>query len=125
MVFLSATRARVRRPLYQLPFLLHTILSTFQLNRASGKLSAKFRWRPNEFWTLSAWQDKASMLTYRNTGAHRRPMPKLTLWCDEASFVHWHQESAELPNWQAVEQRMMEQGRLVKLEHPSQGRYMI
>ncbi|MEI2583438.1 hypothetical protein [Scytonema sp. PRP1] len=119
MVFISATRARVTRPLYKLPFSLHSILSILQLNRASGKLCAKFRWRPNEFWTLIAWQDKASMLAYRNTGAHRRAMPKLTLWCDEASFVHWYQESAELPNWQAVEQRMMEQGKLVKVGHPS------
>lgn len=125
MIFISATRARVRAPLYQLPFILHTILSTLQLERAAGKLSAKFRWQPNEFWTLTAWEDKAFMLAYRNTGAHRRVMPKLTLWCDEASFVHWHQESAEMPNWQAVKQRMMEQGRLVKLEHPSQGRSMI
>lgn len=125
MVFISATRARVRSPLYQLLFILHTILSTLQLERAPGKLGAKFRWQPNEFWTLTAWQDKASMLAYRNTGAHRRVMPKLALWCDEASFVHWHQESAETPNWQAVKQRMIEQGRLVKFEHPSQGRSMM
>jgi hypothetical protein len=46
-------------------------------------------------------------------------MPKLLEWCDEASVVHWHQDTAELPDWQEAHRRMMEEGRRSKVHHPS------
>ena len=46
-------------------------------------------------------------------------MAKLLEWCDEASVVHWIQETAELPDWRTAEKRMAESGRLSKVNHPS------
>ena len=38
------------------------------------------------------------MTDYRITPLHRRGMPKLLEWCDEAAIVHWNQEAAEAPD---------------------------
>ena len=65
------------------------------------------------------WQDEAAISAYRITPPHRHVMPKLLEWCDEASVVHWNQESAELPDWKTAERRMAESGRLSKVNHPS------
>jgi hypothetical protein len=59
------------------------------------------------------------MNTYRTDGAHRRAMPKLLNWCNEAAVVHWIQESSEIPLWQEAHQRMAEQGKPSKVNHPS------
>ena len=71
------------------------------------------------FWTLTAWQEEATMRAYRITPPHLHAMPKLIEWCDEAAVVHWNKESAELPDWKTAERRMAESGRLSKVNHPS------
>ena len=52
-------------------------------------------------------------------GAHMKAMPKLLDWCDEASYVHWQQEGAELPSWAEAHRRMVTDGTLSKVKHPS------
>jgi hypothetical protein len=59
------------------------------------------------------------MRTYRNTDAHKKAMSKLQHWCDEASIVHWQQENEEFPTWLQTHERMMREGRLSKVKHPS------
>ncbi len=59
------------------------------------------------------------MNAYRNAGAHRRAMPKLLNWCNEAAVVHWTQESSEIPSWQEAHHCMKEYGKLSKVYHPS------
>jgi hypothetical protein len=73
----------------------------------------------NAFWTLTAWEGDAAMNAYRTQGAHRDAMPKLLDWCDEASVVHWLQESRELPSWQEAHRRLMQEGRPSKVKYPS------
>ena len=46
------------------------------------------------------------MQTYMMAGDHREAMTKLVEWADEASTVHWHQDSSELPTWEIAEQWM-------------------
>jgi hypothetical protein len=46
-------------------------------------------------------------------------MPKLLNWCNEAAVVHWTQESSEVPSWQEAHQRMAEEGKPSKVNHPS------
>ena len=71
------------------------------------------------FWTLSAWADEAAMKAFMLSGPHRKSMPKLMEWCDEASVGHWLQETADLPDWKEAHRRMVEEGRMSKVKHPS------
>jgi hypothetical protein len=50
---------------------------------------------------------------------HGPAMRKLMEWCDEASVVHWTQESPELPAWTEAHRRMQLEGRASKVNHPS------
>lgn len=120
MPFISVTRLRVRSIRYLPQFIWKALLTARQAERAHGFLGGRLaRDAKNTFWTLTAWKDAAAMKAYRDTGAHRGVMPKLLDWCDEASVVHWDQESAELPDWQEAHRRMVAEGRTSKVRHPS------
>ena len=120
MPLISVTRLRVRSFLYLPGFLWDTMQSVRQVQRSSGFLGGRLLVNTNYvFWTMTAWQDEAAMNAYRTGGAHRKAMPKLLNWCDEAAVVHWTQDSPEIPEWQQVQQHMSEQGRLSKVNHPS------
>jgi len=59
------------------------------------------------------------MRAYVSAGPHRQSMKRLAHWCDEASVVHWEQDSLELPSWQEAHRRMQQDGRPSKVNHPS------
>ena len=44
---------------------------------------------------------------------------QLAEWCDEASVVHWTQETADLPEWHEAHRRMVAEGRASRVRHPS------
>jgi len=71
------------------------------------------------FWTATVWESEAAMRAFRSSGAHMQAMPKLLDWCDEASYVHWEQDSAELPSWAEAHRRMVTEGKLSKVKNPS------
>lgn len=120
MTFISVTRLRLRSRLYLPPFLLNVFLSTWQAMNAEGFKGGKLLADANQtYWTMTAWEEQAAMKIYRNAGAHRQVMPKIQDWCDEASFVHWRQEDDNLPDWIEVHQRLIKDGFLTKLSHPS------
>ncbi|MBD1834378.1 hypothetical protein H6F61_17170 [Cyanobacteria bacterium FACHB-472] len=120
MVFISATRLRVRSPLYLPAFLWNNVLSTWQIVNTPGFLKGQLLRDSNgTFWTLTAWEEQAAMKFYRNSGAHRNVMPRLQDWCDEASVVHWQQEDSNLPDWGEVHRRMVTNGHPTKLSKPS------
>jgi hypothetical protein len=39
--------------------------------------------------------------------------------CSEASTVRWTQDSPELPDWDEAHRRLLAEGRLAKIRHPS------
>jgi Domain of unknown function (DUF3291) len=71
------------------------------------------------FWTRTLWTDEQSMRAFMFAPAHRRVMPKLLQWCDEAAVAHWLQDSLEPPSWQEVHRRLQQEGRTSKVDHPS------
>ncbi len=90
------------------------------MQRAPGFIGGRlFRESNNAFWTATVWEDEPAMKAYRSSGAHLKAMPKLLEWCDEASIGHWEQESSELPSWAKAHQKMVAEGRLSKVKHPS------
>lgn len=120
MTLISGTRLRIRSPFYLPQFLWGNELSARQLAHSPGFLGGKLLVdRDRTFWTVTAWRDEASMRAYRNSGAHRKVMPKLLKWCDEATVVHWSQESSTLPDWREVHQRMASEGKVSKVNNPS------
>jgi hypothetical protein len=120
MPLISVTRLRVRSVVYLPGFLWDTFQSVRQVQRSSGFLGGRLLVNSGYvFWTMTVWQDEAAMNLYRTDGAHRKAMPKLLNWCDEAAVVHWTHVSREIPDWQQAQQYMSEKGRLSKVNHPS------
>jgi len=120
MSAVSITRLRVRSLRFLPAFLFHTILSAWQARKAAGIQSAtllKDNWRT--YWTRTVWTDEGAMKMFMASGNHRRAMPKLLEFCDEASVGRWNQEEATPPNWDDVHRRMQLQGRPSKVKHPS------
>lgn len=81
-----------------------------------GALLADRSWT---FWTMTAWDSQESMRAYMTTGSHKRAMPHLLDWCDEASVAHWTQLETALPSWTEADRKMREDGRASKVRHPS------
>lgn len=119
-VFISVTRLRLKSPLYLPIFMWHNVLIIWQTINTPGFLSGKILQDSQQtFWTMTAWDEQAAMKIFRNSGAHRGVMPKIQDWCDQASVVHWRQAETSLPNWVEVHQRLITDGFLTKLTHPS------
>jgi hypothetical protein len=74
----------------------------------------------NTYWTKTAWQDEAAMRAFMMAMPHRGATGKLAKWCNEASVVHWTQDTADLPDWREAHRRMATQGRRSRVLHPSQ-----
>jgi hypothetical protein len=120
MTVISVTRLHLRTPRFFPLFLWHSLSSARQAQRAPGFLGGLLAAdRSLGFWTITAWTEEAAMRAYRNTGAHRRAMPKLLQWCDEASVVHWQQDDSRLPEMPEALRRMVTEGKRSKVNRPS------
>lgn len=120
MVFVSITRLRIRSLRFMPAFILDTLLTTRQTKRAEGFLGGSLLPdRRRAFWTLTLWRDQADMRRYMTSGAHRKAMPKLLNWCDEASVVHWQQDDPVAPDWIMADRRMRADGRPSKVRNPA------
>jgi hypothetical protein len=120
MYFVSVTRLRIRRWRYLPAFLYLTLLSFIQARRAEGNLGTSIQRDARlVFWTITLWRDEHSMREFRNHGAHLRAMPKLREWCDEATYAHWPQESAEPPDLATAFEQLLRSGIVSRVEHPS------
>ena len=120
MVFVSLTRLRLRSIRFVPIFFLDASRSQTQVKRAKGFLDGRLLPdRSWTFWTMTSWDSEASMRAYMTSGAHKKAMPKLMRWCDEASVAHWEQAEAELPTWTEADRRMRETGRASKVLYPS------
>ena len=120
MTFVSITRLRIRSLRFMPQFLIHTIWTERQTRRADGFLDGSLLAdRKRTFWTATLWRDQAAMRAYMTSGAHLKAMPKLLVWCDEASVVHWTQDHAIAPDWLEADRRMRTEGRPSKVLNPS------
>ena len=120
MVWVSLTRLRLRSALFLPGFFWYSIRSRMQVKHADGFIVGGLL-ADNErtFWTMTVWESRAAMLAFMTSGAHKRAMPKLLNWCDEASVAGWEQEDTVLPKWDDANRRMRTTGRVSKVRHPS------
>ena len=125
MPFTSVTRLHLRSSRFLPGFAFHTWRSTRQVQHAEGfRSGAVLSDRKLTFWTMTLWRDEADMRRYTGAGAHRRAMPKLARWCDEASVVHWTTDAAPDRvglDWVEAERRMRRAGRPSTVRHPGPG----
>ncbi len=120
MPLISVTRLRVRSVLYVPGFIFFALWSARQARRAAGCLDVGLLNDAHRtFWTRTTWVDEAAMRNFMLAQPHRRAMKKLANWCDEASVVHWTQDTPRLPDWQEAHRRMVSEGRRSKVSHPS------
>lgn len=120
MAFVSITRLHIRSWRYLPGFYFLSLRSALQAKAAVGNLAVLLlNEGRNTFWTCTVWNDEAAMRAFMTAGSHRRAMPKLLEWCDEASVAHWVQESPQPPSWIEAHQRMQHEGRQSKVNHPS------
>jgi hypothetical protein len=119
-MLISVTRLRIRSLRYMPMFFIYSILSARQARRTPGNCGIDLLQDANNtFWTRTAWSNEKAMHHFMLGGMHRRAMPKLLDWCDEAATVHWIQESPQLPDWHEAHQRIVSEGRRSKVRHPS------
>ena len=58
-------------------------------------------------------------LRARKVHAGPEAMASIDEWCDEATFVNWHQSDARLPERDAAYERLIADGMIVDLPHSS------
>jgi hypothetical protein len=96
MPFVSITRLRVRSWRYLPAFLIHAFSAAWQAKAAPTSIAVSLLRDANRtFWTRTLWNEEAAMRSFMLSGPHRRVMPRLLEWCDEASVVNWMQDSRE------------------------------
>ncbi len=120
MPFVSITRLRVRSWRYLPMFFVQALLTARQAAASEGGLAVwLLKYKRNTFWTATTWTDEQAMRKFMLAAPHGPVMRKLLEWCDEASVVHWNQDSPELPDWPVLSARMQADGRRSKVNHPS------
>ena len=120
MPLASVTRLRIRSIRFLPAFFLYAVRSMREARAAQGVLGAEvFNDAALTFWTCSVWEDQRAMRAYMTSGVHSQAMKRLAHWCDEASVVHWEQDSRELPSRDIAWQHMQGDGRPSRVHHPS------
>ncbi len=120
MCFVSVTRLRIRKWRYLPGFFYFTLRSLLQARRALGNQGTTVRRDARSvYWTITLWTDEKAMRAFRNHGPHLQAMPKLLDWCDEATYVHWSQEGPEVPDAATAYERLVREGIVSKVKHPS------
>lgn len=120
LTFISVTRLRVKSILYLIPFFKANEASVRALKQSPGLIKGReLIDKKLTFWTITMWEDEASMKKFRGCNAHRVAMQHLPKWCDEASYHHWIQEDNEVPTWATIAEKLFTEGKLSKVRNPS------
>ncbi len=120
MPAISITRLELRGLRFLPSFFFHTSRSQKQLVAAPGYLGGGTMFESiRAFWTVTAWDSVDAMRAFRNAGAHMAAMRRLIDICGAASYAHWEQATADVPPPDEVHRRMVADGKLSKVRHPS------
>jgi len=120
MTLVSVTRFRLRSIRFMPFFILHANRTIAQIRKADGFMAgAVQRDAALAFWTMTIWRDEHAMRAYGASGAHRKAIPQLADWADEASVGHWIQPGSDLPGWPEAIGRLRENGRPLPIRYPA------
>ena len=59
------------------------------------------------------------MQAFVGSQPHLATMARIDDWCDEATFADWEQSGPGLPDWQTGYDRLIADGQVASLTHPS------
>jgi heme-degrading monooxygenase HmoA len=121
MSVIVVTRLRLRDPKYFDDFFAAAVAVTEQAKNSHGNQGADVLADANSvFWTATAWDNRDSMHAFVEKEPHLETMARIDEWCDEATFVDWEQDSAGLPDWQLGFSRIVSDGQVASLSHPTE-----
>jgi hypothetical protein len=119
-MIVAVTRLHVRRCRYLPSFAMSVWRIRRQVRASAGFIAGGFALeQPLGFWTFTVWAENRVMRAFRNAMPHQGVMARLLDWCDEASYVHWEQDSPSVPTMEVAFERMRDSGKLTKVHHPS------
>ena len=120
MTFIVVTRLRLKDPAFFDEFFNSAVAVVEQATNTNGNLSADVLAEANNtYWTRTAWQERSAMDAFVGAEPHLGTMSRLDDWCDEATFVGWEQDNADLPDWQASYGRIVADGQVASLTQHS------
>ena len=101
MPVIVITRLRLKDAALTDEFFTDALAAIEQAQKSQGNLGADaLADANNAWWSVTAWGERRLMHSYVRTEPHRTIMSHLDRFCDEATFVDWEQDSADLPDWQ-------------------------
>jgi hypothetical protein len=120
MPIIVVARLRLRDPSLLDEFFTHAAAVLEQAQKTPGNLGADALAEAHDvWWDVTAWQGRAPIETFMNTDPHLSTRGLADHLCDEATFVEWEQDSADLPDWQTSWRRLVADGRSATLANPS------
>ena len=119
-MFIVITRFRLSDDRHR-DYLFEAAVAVFaQATGSFGNLGTEVLPDANDvFWTRTAWSDRESVVAFMTTEPDRRAMGHISEWCNEATYVEWTQENSMFPEWRLAYDRLVEEGRVTPLPHPS------
>jgi len=98
--------------------MLHANRTIAQIRKADGFFAGAAHRDANlVFWTLTVWRDGPAKRACTASFAHRKALPHVVDWADEANVGHWTQPGSDLPEWLEAVRRLREEA------HPMTLRY--
>jgi hypothetical protein len=121
MPLISVTRIRIRSIWLMPKFIWFSIKSLKQARKSNGIIEARvFNDARLTYWTCSIWESKEQMLGYMKSGAHKKAMPHLQHWCNEARTGHTIIEGSAFPSALEIKNILLEHGRPSKVNQPTE-----
>jgi hypothetical protein len=120
MPVIVVTRLRLSNPEYLDEFFAAAVAVLEQANGSAGNLGSDVLADANNvWWTTTVWEGREAVESFVGVEPHLSTMARLSDWCDEATFVDWKQDGADLPDWQTNYKHLVADGVVAKLTHPS------
>ena len=104
-----ASHFRVRGYRHVLPFLVDSMRVLAQIRQADGVLGVSLVARPlrREFFTLSAWTDRAALDAAVGSEPHRSVMRRQRAAMADSAFTFWTAPATALPlTWEEADERL-------------------
>jgi quinol monooxygenase YgiN len=120
MPVIVVTRLRLKDPALLDEFFTDAVAAIEQAQQAAGNLGADaLADADNAWWSKTAWTERGPMEAYVNAEPHLDISTRLDHYCDEATFVGWEQDSADLPDWPTSWRHLVADGLVAELTQPS------